>query len=110
MNSGIEPGKTGGRGSGAFRASAASRLRPAARRYLLPSRFRENNMSAAGVKPEPTTKGVVPFLKIPKEGQPYLAGSKCSKCGEVVVGSRNTCGKCGAREGVEAVKLGTTGK
>jgi len=60
-------------------------------------------MSAAGaaVKPAPTTKGVVAFLKIPKDGAPYLAGSKCSKCGEVVAGERDTCGKCGARKGVE---------
>src|SRR5665213_511962 len=69
-------------------------------------------MSAAGaaVKPAPTTKGVVAFLKIPKDGAPYLAGSKCSKCGEVVAGERDTCGKCGARKGVEHDKLGTTGK
>jgi uncharacterized OB-fold protein len=69
-------------------------------------------MSAAGaaVKPTPTTKGVVAFLKIPKDGEPYLAGSKCTKCGEVVAGERDTCGKCGARKGVEHVKLGSTGK
>jgi uncharacterized OB-fold protein len=68
-------------------------------------------MSAAGaLKPEPTTKGVVSFLKIPKDGAPYLAGSKCAKCGEVVVGDRTTCGKCGARAGLESVKLGTIGK
>lgn len=66
--------------------------------------------AAAPVKPAPTTKGAVAFLKVPKDGEPYLAGSKCSKCGEVAVGSRETCGKCGARTGVEAVKLGSTGK
>ena len=66
--------------------------------------------AAAAAKAEPTTKGVVPFLKIPKDGAPYLAGSKCGKCGEVAVGTRDTCGKCGARKGVEHIKLGTTGK
>ena len=66
--------------------------------------------AAAPVKPAPTTKGAVPFLKIPKDGEPYLAGSKCSACGEVAVGTRETCGKCGARSGVSPVKLGTTGK
>jgi uncharacterized protein len=66
--------------------------------------------AAAPVKPAPTTKGAVAFLKVPKDGEPYLAGSKCSKCGEVAVGSRETCGKCGARTGVEAIKLGSTGK
>jgi uncharacterized OB-fold protein len=66
--------------------------------------------AAAPVKPAPTTKGAVAFLKIPKDGAPYLAGSKCSKCGEVVVGTRDVCGKCGARKGVEAIKLADTGK
>ncbi|HWD29112.1 MAG TPA: OB-fold domain-containing protein [Rhizomicrobium sp.] len=67
-------------------------------------------MSAA-LKPEPTTKGAVPFLVVPKDGSaPYLAGSKCTKCGEVVVGTRETCGKCGARKGMEHVKLAGTGK
>ena len=66
--------------------------------------------AAAPVKPAPTTKGAVPFLKVPKDGEPYLAGSRCSKCGEVAVGTRETCGKCGARTGLQAIKLGTTGK
>jgi len=66
--------------------------------------------AAAGVKPAPTTKGAVPFLKVPKDGEPYLAGSKCTKCGEVVVGTRETCGKCGARKGVIPIKLASTGK
>ena len=66
--------------------------------------------AAAPVKPAPTTKGAVPFLKIPKDGDPYLAGSKCSKCGEVTVGTHETCGKCGARTGVQSIKLGRTGK
>ncbi|MEI9993513.1 MAG: OB-fold domain-containing protein [Rhizomicrobium sp.] len=66
-------------------------------------------MSAA-LKPEPTTKGAVPFLVVPKDGAaPYLAGSKCGKCGEVVAGTRLTCGKCGARAGMAHVKLGSTG-
>ena len=69
-------------------------------------------MSAAGVaaKPAPTIKGVVPFLKIPKDGEPFLAGSKCSECGEVVTGTRVVCGKCGARKGIENIKLGMTCK
>ncbi len=66
--------------------------------------------AAAPVKPAPTTKGAVPFLKVPKDAEPYLAGSKCAKCGEVAVGTRETCGKCGARTGLQSIKLGTTGK
>jgi uncharacterized protein len=65
-------------------------------------------MSAA-LKPEPTTKGAVPFLKVPKDGAPYLAGAKCTKCGEVAVGTREVCGRCGARGAMEQIKLGTTG-
>src|ERR1700710_3038901 len=80
------------------------RVRPDSRETLPMS------AAAAPVKPAPTTKGVVAFLKIPKDGAPYLAGSKCSKCGEVVVGTREVCGKCGARKGVEAIKLTDTGK
>ena len=55
-------------------------------------------------------KSVVPFLKVKGEGAPYLAGSKCGKCGEVVVGTRDVCGKCGNRTSLEHVKLATTGK
>ena len=67
--------------------------------------------AAAAVKPEPTTKGAANFLKVPKDGsEPYLAGSKCRKCGEVAVGERETCGKCGSRGQMEHIKLGKTGK
>jgi len=68
-------------------------------------------MSAAGsVKPAPTTKGAVAFLKVPKDGAPYLAGSQCAKCGEVAVGTREICGKCGARDQMQAIQLASTGK
>ncbi len=54
---------------------------------------------------------VVPFLKIPKDGKPYLAGAKCGACGEVYVSDgRVACAKCGARGGFESVKLAETGK
>ena len=67
-------------------------------------------MSQAAVTPTPTTKGAVGFLKIPKDGAPYLAGSKCRNCGEVYAGEREVCGKCFSRGKMEAVKLGSTGK
>lgn len=65
---------------------------------------------AAAVQEGP--KPVVPFLKIPASGEPYLAGVKCKKCGEVYVGgeARQACAKCGSREPLEAVKLANTGK
>ncbi len=67
-------------------------------------------MSQAAVAPTPTIKGAVSFLKIPKDGAPYLAGAKCRACGEVYVGDRTVCGKCFARDKMDAVKLADRGK
>ena len=67
-------------------------------------------MSQAAVQPTPTTKGAVAFLKIPKDGAPYLAGAKCRNCGEVYVGDREVCGKCFARGKMDAIKLADKGK
>ena len=41
---------------------------------------------------------VVPFLKIPEDGEPYLEGHKCSDCGSVFLGERATCANCGMRD------------
>ena len=60
----------------------------------------------AAAKPRP----VVPFLTIPDEGEPYLSGSKCGKCGEVFLGARKVCAKCGARDAMTDMKLANTGK
>jgi hypothetical protein len=61
---------------------------------------------AAAVGPLP----VVPFLKIPEGGDPYLEGHKCKNCGSVFIGERSTCSKCYARDQIEPVKLGATGE
>ena len=45
-------------------------------------------------------KPVTSFLKYAQDGKPYLAGSKCGKCGEVFLGSREVCAKCGTRQPV----------
>jgi uncharacterized OB-fold protein len=55
-------------------------------------------------------KPVTPFLVIPEAGEPYLSGCKCTACGEVQVGERKICPKCGARDAMKQVKLGDTGK
>jgi hypothetical protein len=55
--------------------------------------------AAAVKKPLP----VVPFLKIPESGDPYLEGVRCSKCSSVFLGARDVCASCGkdnARLGV----------
>jgi uncharacterized OB-fold protein len=66
--------------------------------------------AAEKMKAEPATKSVAPFLVLSPDGAHYLAGSKCAKCGEVVVGTRDVCGKCGNRKSLEHIKLATTGK
>jgi uncharacterized OB-fold protein len=55
-------------------------------------------------------KPVVPYLKYADSGEPYLAGSKCGKCGETFLGERDVCAKCGARDQMQSRKLANTGK
>ena len=52
---------------------------------------------------------VVPFLKIPDDGDPYLEGQKCGSCGAIFLGERANCSKCGARESLEPQKLSNQG-
>jgi uncharacterized OB-fold protein len=59
---------------------------------------------AAG-KPLP----VVPFLKIPEKGEPYLEGQRCKECGAVFLGERGVCSNCGARDRLEATRLSNDG-
>jgi len=63
-------------------------------------------MSAETQRPLP----VVEFVKIPKDGDPYLEGQKCKACSAVFLGERDVCGKCGARKQFEAVKLSNRGE
>lgn len=53
---------------------------------------------------------VVPFLKIPEDGEPYLEGQKCGECGAVFLGERATCSKCGTRDRLAPVKLSNQGE
>jgi uncharacterized OB-fold protein len=61
---------------------------------------------AAVAKPLP----VVPFLKIPEEGDPYLEGFKCSACGEVFLSEHPACAACGGRDTLSPTRLSNTGK
>jgi uncharacterized OB-fold protein len=61
---------------------------------------------------EPAAKGplpVVPFLKIPKQGDPYLEGHKCKSCSAIFLGERSTCSSCGARDQFDRIKLSNKG-
>jgi hypothetical protein len=53
---------------------------------------------------------VVPFLKIPEEGSPFLAGSLCSQCKTTFLGERSFCAKCGSRDEMETLALANTGE
>ena len=53
---------------------------------------------------------VVDYLKLPKNGDPFLEGHKCSKCGAIFLGERKVCSSCFSRDTLEAVKLNNTGK
>ncbi|HTO72005.1 MAG TPA: Zn-ribbon domain-containing OB-fold protein [Myxococcota bacterium] len=62
--------------------------------------------AAAAKKPLP----IVPFLKIPEKGEPYLEGARCTACKAVFLGSRDVCASCGARRQLEPTKLSNRGE
>jgi len=62
--------------------------------------------AAAAKKPLP----VVPFLKIPDQGDPYLEGVRCTACKAVFLGSRDVCASCGARRQLETTRLANKGE
>ncbi|MDX1382696.1 MAG: OB-fold domain-containing protein [Thermoanaerobaculia bacterium] len=53
---------------------------------------------------------IVPYLRIPAEGDPYLAGSRCGSCGQVFLGDRDVCSSCGGRGGMESIRLQEKGE
>jgi len=53
---------------------------------------------------------VVPYLKLPADGDPYLEGFKCGECGAIYLGERKVCSKCGTRGKLAATKLSNHGK
>ena len=52
---------------------------------------------------------IVPFLRLPADGEPYLAGQRCAACGAVFLGPRLACGRCTARGSFEEVRLSRKG-
>jgi uncharacterized protein len=52
---------------------------------------------------------VVPFLKIPADGDPYLEGCVCKRCSATFLGARTVCSKCSARDQMEAKRLSNQG-
>jgi uncharacterized OB-fold protein len=52
---------------------------------------------------------IMPFLKLPESGSPYLEAQKCSSCGALTLKDRLACGKCGARGTFEPHRLADKG-
>ena len=52
----------------------------------------------------------VPYLKIPKSGDPYLEGYKCGHCGAIFLADRLACASCTSRGEIKALRLSNTGK
>ncbi|TMA31260.1 MAG: hypothetical protein E6J79_20330 [Deltaproteobacteria bacterium] len=61
-------------------------------------------MSAA-----PGRRPIVPFLRLPPDGEPYLAGQRCTACRAVFLGRRLACGRCTARGPFEEIRLSRSG-
>ena len=53
---------------------------------------------------------IVPSLTRDANGEPGLQGVKCGSCGQVFLGERKVCASCGARDQMQPVTLGKTGK
>lgn len=53
---------------------------------------------------------VVPYLKLPEGGEPYLEGHRCDACGATYLGERAICSKCGARDQMSTVTLPNKGE
>jgi uncharacterized OB-fold protein len=53
---------------------------------------------------------IVPFLRLPEQGEPYLAGQRCGGCGAVYLGKRLACAKCLGRGPFTEIPLSKTGQ
>lgn len=52
----------------------------------------------------------VPYLLRDSDGRPYLVGTKCGLCGEILLGTPTVCSCCGGREVMERIVLSETGR
>ena len=53
---------------------------------------------------------IVPYLKIPPTGDPYLEGLKCSGCGAIFLDERDTCSSCGKTGLLDSLRLSNLGE
>ena len=67
-------------------------------------------MSEAAAKEAPKgRRPIVPFLRVPEQGEPYLVGQKCKACGTVYLGQRMACAKCLGAGPFEEIELSRRG-
>src|SRR5262249_9346855 len=52
---------------------------------------------------------IVPFLRLPEEGEPFLVRTPCTACGAVYLGDRIACSRCAACGPFEEVPLSRNG-
>jgi uncharacterized OB-fold protein len=52
---------------------------------------------------------IVPWLRIPEGGEPFLEGQECGACGAIFLGERSQCSKCSARDRLRPRRLADTG-
>ena len=52
---------------------------------------------------------IVPFLRLPEKGEPYLVGHRCTACGAVYLGTRRACSKCMRAGSFEEIPLSRRG-
>lgn len=51
----------------------------------------------------------IPIIRIGDDGDAFVTGSRCDRCGATVPGHRMACAACGSRDAVAPVRLGTRG-
>jgi len=54
-------------------------------------------------------KPATSYLRIDPAGAAYLEGTRCAACDAVFLGRRESCGRCGARDGMGVARLSAHG-
>jgi len=66
-------------------------------------------MTASASAARPGRRPILPFLRLPEQGEPYLVGQKCGGCGAVYLNQRVACSKCQATGPFTEIPLSRTG-
>lgn len=61
-------------------------------------------------EPLPEPIGAMPYVVIEGQGDHYLVGSRCGRCGATMLGKRFGCAACGDIEQLAHVRLADTGR